>query len=640
MQKTIQLSLLSVALLSQIHAQEITLAPLEITATAIKTDELQSTDAVEVYTAKDIEKAHVQNIYEFLNQQTSVITMPSYGNPFSQKIDMRGFGIGDGYENIVIKVNGRRLNNIDGVPQLLASISPDAIERIEIIKAGGIVEAGDGANAGVINIITKKTDRTQVGFYAGSYNTFDGTFNIGHIDDKLSYNLNGEVQKHGGIRYIDNNGNKAENKFSNFSFDIAYQALENLELRANALTSNIDVWYASSLTLDQYNEDPTQKSNSFFAGVHQKASSDVIGTGLTYDVTDTLSLDMNYNHEYKTSNYITYSSEFAYSYNSADTVLKYIKENYEVIGGGYLFDGTRKASTNRTTKKNQAAFVKTNIYLGATTLKAGYRYEKVSYKYAPSAGNILSQDDTLHGIELGYNYMLDKEQSLFFNYAKGYQAPNIDRFFNYGGTFNQFIKPSKSNSYTLGYNKITTTNKLKLSIYYIGMNDEIYYYADPTYVNSKNTNIDKSHKYGFDLYDKYLLSKKFNVIFNYNYVKAIIDDEIENGEDYSGNELPGVSNHNIKATLNYLPNEHTTIALTEVYRSSAYAANDFNNNFAQKQEAYTSTDLSCTYAKKDYEIFVKINNLFNQKNGLWIRDDAIYPVNFTTTAIFGFNLKY
>ncbi|ADN08143.1 TonB-dependent receptor [Sulfurimonas autotrophica] len=640
MQKTIQLSLLLGALLSQLHAQEITLTPLEITSTAIKTDELKSTDAVEVYTQKDIEAAHVQNVYEFLNQQTSVITMPSYGNPFSQKIDMRGFGIGDGYENIVIKVNGRRLNNIDGVPQLLASISPDAIEKIEIIKASGIVEAGDGANAGVINIITKKSNNAQVGFYTGSYNTFDGTFNIGHIDDKLSYNLNGEAQKHGGIRYIDSNGNKDENKFSNFGFDVAYKALENLELRANGLTSDINVWYASSLTLDQYNEDPTQKSNSFYSGVHQKASSDVIGAGITYDINDALSLDIDYNHEYKTSNYITYSSEYKYSYNSADMALKYIKENFEVIAGGYLFDGDRKGATNITGKKNQAAFVKTNIYLGASTLKAGYRYENVSYKYAPTAGITLKQDDSLHGIELGYNYMLNKEQSLFLNYAKSYQAPNIDRFFNYGGTFNQFIKPSKSDSYTLGYNIITKTNKLKISAYYINMHNEIYYYADPTFLNSKNTNLDKSHKYGFDVYDKYLLSQEISMVLNYNYVKAIIDDEIENGNNYSGNELPGVSNHNVKATLNYLPNKFATLALTEVYRSNAYAANDFNNNLTQKQEAYTSTDVSATYAKDNWEVFAKINNLFNQKNGLWIRDNAIYPVNFTTTAIIGFKLKY
>ena len=58
---------------------------------------------------EDIEKAHVQNVYEFLNQQTSIIAIPSYGNPFSQKLDIHGYGV-DGYQNIIIRVNGRKIN--------------------------------------------------------------------------------------------------------------------------------------------------------------------------------------------------------------------------------------------------------------------------------------------------------------------------------------------------------------------------------------------------------------------------------------------------------------------------------------------------------------------------------------------------
>jgi len=75
MKKNIQLSLVLVAFLSQLNAQEtntVVLKPLTITSTAIKTDELRSTDAVEIYTQEDIEKAHVQNMYEFLNSRTSI----------------------------------------------------------------------------------------------------------------------------------------------------------------------------------------------------------------------------------------------------------------------------------------------------------------------------------------------------------------------------------------------------------------------------------------------------------------------------------------------------------------------------------------------------------------------------------------
>jgi len=640
MQRTIQLSLLSVTLLSQLHAQDITLAPLKITSTAIKTDELRSTDAVEIYTQKDIEDAHVENIYEFFNKETSLITMPSYGNKFTQKLDLHGYGIGNGYQNIVININGRRLNNIDMVPQLLSSISPSQIEKIEIIKSSGIVEGGDGSNAGVINIITKEDNSKEVGFYAGAYNLFDGNFYIGHTDETLALSITGEAQKNGGTRYIDNNGNKDSNKFSNFGFDLSYYPVDDLQLRVNALTSNIDTWYASSLTLEQYKQDPTQKSSSFFSGVHQLYTSDVIGTGASYDINSKLSFNADFSHEYKTSNYITYSSESKYIYNSYKLNAKYDENNMKITIGIDGFDGKRTGNTNITSKNNLAGYLMMNYFYGKNSFKAGYRYEKVSYEYAPQNANALTQNDSLSGAELGYNYTLDKSSSLFLNYSKSFQAPDIDRFFNYGGTFNSFIKPMKADNYTVGYNNILKYNKLKISAYYIDLKDEIYYYADPTYVNSKNTNIDKSHKYGLDLYDKFIINQSFNMVFNYNYVQAIIDKEIENGENFAGKDLPGVSNHNLHTTLNYLPNIHTSLSLTQTYRSSAYAANDFNNNFSQKQDAYYSTDISATYTTKKWEIFAKINNLFNQKNGLWIKDDAIYPVNFTTTAMAGFKLKY
>ncbi len=634
MNTTLKLSLLSAALLSQLNAQEITLKPLEVTSTAIKTDELKSTDAVEIYTAKDIEKAHVQNLYEFLNKETSVTTMPSYGNPFTQKLDMHGYGIGDGYQNIVIKVNGRKLNNIDMSAQLLSSISPNQVEKIEIIKSSGIVEGGDGANAGVINIITKQNNEKEVGFYAGTYNTFDGNFYVGQSDDTLSISVSGEAQKNGGIRHIDDNGNKDKNKFSNFNFDLAYNPTDDLELRLNGLTSDIDVWYAGSLTKAQYDENIYQKGSG--TAVHQSYSSNVIGTGASYDINDKLSLNGDFSHEYKTSNFITYASKSTYTYNSYNINAKYNDKDIKITAGIDGFNGDREGSTNITTKDNLAGYITANYKYKRSSFKAGYRYEKVSYEYAPTVGTSLSKDDYLHGAELGYNYMLNKEMSLFANYSKSYQAPDIDRFFKRGGAFNAFIQPMKANNYTLGYNYIMNRNKLKISAYYIDLKDEIY--LQP--ITYKNTNIDKSHKYGLDFYDKYIINQKFNITLNYNYVQAIIDEEKQGSVDYAGNKLPGVSNHNVKAMLNYLPNKRTTLSLTQVWRSEAYAADDFGNSFSQKQDAYNSTDIAATYTTKKWEIFAKINNLFNQKNGLWIRDNAIYPVNYTTTALAGLKLKF
>ena len=651
MKNAIKLSILSCALLSQLQASEITLKTLQVTSTAIKTDELKSTDVVEVYTQEDIEKAHVRNLYEFLNQETSVYSTSGYGNPFLQKIDMRGFGVGDGYQNIVVTINGRKMNNVDMVPQLLSSISPSSIKKIEIIKSSGIVIGGDGANAGVINITTKKDNSKEVSYYMGNYGLVGGSFYLGHSDEKFSINASGEDQKSNGIRTIDTAGNKDENSFRTGAFNLAYTPIEELELRLGAALTKTDVNYAGTMTKAEYEDDPTQQGTSYgsaSAYANQKFDSKVISGGFTYTLNDDLSLEGKISSEAKESKFEqpAYSSTGVsnYDYTSFQSYLDYTTDIMALkigLDGFYAkLDYANSYNVNlNMIKDNQAAFVMSEFYLQHMTIKAGYRYETM--KFSESSGD--NETEELHGVELGVNYMLNKQSSLYFNYSHGYATASLDRMFSYTNPttgYMGYVEPSQSDNYNIGYNNITATNKLKVTAYYIDMTNEIYYYADPSYQNSKNTNIEKSHKYGLDFYDKYILSQSLNFVFNYNYVQAIIDEEVENGESFSGNTLPGVSDHNIKATISYLPIQSTTIALTQVYRSEAYAANDFGNSFTQKQDPFYSTDISATYVKDNWEVFAKINNLFDQKNGLWTKDDAIYPINFTTTALAGFKLKY
>ena len=647
MKKTIKISLITVALLSSLHAQEsIVLEPLTIDSTAIKTDELKSTDAVEVHTAQDIEKAHVQNLYEFLEKESSVFTTSAYGNPFLQKLDLRGYGINDGYQNIVVTLNGRKMNNVDMTPQLLSSISPDSIEKIEIIKSSGIVTAGDGANGGVINITTKQSNEKEVSFYGGSYGTADGSFYFGSHTDKLSISVNGEAQKNDGIRAIDGNGNKDKNRFSTFGTNITYNPSKNLELRLNASTTQTDITYAGTMTESEYKQNPSQQGTVNYgfgpspsSSTHQTYSSDAIALGGTYFINENLSFNLDLANENKQSNYITYGSIYDSRYKSAKLSLEYVNNFYSSVIGFDKYDGNfvKESSTFDATKQNQAIYIMNQFRFDHLTLKAGYRYETVNFDMK----NNENKSDYLHGAELGINYLLDNSNSVFANYSHSYESASLDRLFSFfTSSYTGYVNPSKANNFEVGYNNIHKNNKLKVSTYYISLQDEIYYYAGINYVGAKNTNIDKSHKYGLDFYDKYLINDKFNVALNYNYVQAIIDKEVNGINDYSGKKLPGVSNHNIKTTLSYLPNEATTFALTEVYRSEAYAANDFGNDFSQKQDAYMSTDISATYTKNNWEIFAKINNLFNQKNGLWISDNAIYPVNYTTTAMAGFKLKF
>jgi len=194
----------------------------------------------------------------------------------------------------------------------------------------------------------------------------------------------------------------------------------------------------------------------------------------------------------------------------------------------------------------------------------------------------------------------------------------------------------KTDTLTVGYNRFSENNKLKLSVFYVDLEDEIYY--DPS--TWQNTNIEKSHKYGFDLYDKYILNAEASISFNYGYVRATMDELKDASSQFDGNELPMTPRHNLTVNYTYLPNSSTSLAITQVFRSESFAVNDFSNDFAQKNDAYNTTNISITYVKDNYELFAKINNLFNQRNGLWVQDDAIYPVDFTTTGIVGLKLIF
>ncbi len=656
MKKTLLLSLVCASLI----AQEIfTLEEQTITASQIPQDELSYTAPVETYTTQDIENSKSKNIYDFLNQETSVAVLPSYGNQFAQKIDMRGYGIGDGFQNIVVVVDGRRLNNIDGVPQLLGSIPVNSIEKIEILKGAGSVEYGDGANAGIISITTKDFDGVNFKAYGGNFDTGYGSFNAGYSSDLFSLSAFGDYFETDGQRDLDSSGTKKDSSRSkNGSFDLKLYPVDNLELRLGWAATRINTYYADPLSLDQYKTDPTQDSTPAYPGdstfSNQYFSTDLWSFGLSYDLSSQWEINANIFLEDKESDYFStaYTTNADYDYNSGDLSLKYSDNNLNVLFGTSVFNGERQGNSNTTTKDNLAGFIKANYLNGNHTLSAGLRIEKVTYEYTPSTGNNLKKDDTLEAYELGYNYKLNNEQSLYASFSHSFQAADIDRFFTshysptytfLGTFFNGFIKPMTANTYNIGYNHFVKNNKFKSTIFYTDVSDEIFY--DPSIVNpdsvfdGANTNLDKTSKLGFELYDKYLVSDNLYLSANYTYIEATIEKDAN--KNIENKRLPGVSKHNLTASIGYAPTNKSKLIASHTYRSSAYAIDDFENALSQKQEAYNSTDVTASYQYDEHiEVFAKIQNLLDEDNAIWTGDDAIYPVNFQRAFQIGLNGKF
>lgn len=611
-------------------AESITLEPVLVSATKTETTDFEATYASEVYDANDIASSGAQDIYAFLNQNTSVSVMPSFGNQYSQLIDMRGYGVNDGYHNIAITINGRRMNNIDQTTPLLSSISLNNIERIEITKGSGSVIYGDNATAGSIQIYTKDKISHNLGASFGNGGQKLASFSTGYSHDYFNLAVSGDHTELDGFKDEDNNGFTNESSNSNTHVALDILPTDKLKFSLGRDHSTIDTRYTGSLTLAQYKDDPEQNNGTPYN--NQKYHTDTVFFGVDAKITDNFQLIYNHSNEDKVSNFATWSSAAEYDYKSDEILLKFNTEQFNLTAGAQRFDGERDGYGSVTTKENTGYFFQGDYFLNDLTFSLGGRKETVEYKNSSTGSNIKDEHD-LYAYDIGVNKLFTDELSMFANFNKAFQAPDIDRFFS-GGSFNSFIEPAKVKTLNIGFNFVTENDKTKLTFFRAELDNEIYYRKTGLFTGF-NTNIDESHKYGVELQNRHKFNDQWLSTVTYAYTRAIIDEEDEGNGSFDDKNLPGVSRHNVTIALHYSPTDTSKFVLSHNYRSKAYSLEDFANNLSQKQPRYESTNLAYNFTYDKLVLSANVNNIFDKSNGILVRDDAIYPVNFSRSWTVG-----
>ena len=616
------------------------LNPINVGANYFNGLDINATFASEVYTSEDIKDSNASNLYDFLNQNTSISISPNSGDRFTQKIDMRGFGLTNGFENIVIVLNGRRLNNIDSVAASLSTLSITNIGKIEIAKGSGSVVYGDGAMAGVIHIYTKKSNDSTLKVSIGNHGIQQTSLSVNAVQDNLSLSASSNNYKQDGFSVAGNDGYKDNGAQSNKSFEASYIINDKTELTIGFKDNKIDNRYPNWLTLSEFNSDPSQNITATNSYNHIINNSEITNFDIQHKFNENIEFSLNTSHETKD---ITTFSRNDYDYKIKDLLFTYQKDNIEIKGGRTSFKGKRIAEDNTTTKNNNGLFLQGNYKLTDDTYTLGFRNENVDYKYNPNTSTSINDSEKLKAFNIGFNRKVNDKTSVFSNYNQAFQAPSIDNFFasNYDNwpivttDFNGFIDPAKVKTLNIGANHLTNNSKTKVTVFRSNLENEIYLNKHTgEYIN---TNIDKSHKYGLEIQYAQQVNTKLTTNINYTYTRAIIDSDslVYLGSDalngiYDGNDLPMVSKHSITTSADYKINEKSKINLTHKYRSDAYAEEDFANIGTQKQKAFNSTDVNYLYQyNKDIDLTLHIENLFENKHGSWLRDDVIYPANFT-----------
>lgn len=350
-------------------------------------------------------------------------------------------------QQVVVLVDGVRLNPAAGGGADLGAISPEQIERIEIVRGGGSALYGEGAIGGVVNIITRKPDgqpRNAAALTYGDFNTWRFAGSRSGGGGRWRYLAAGSyLHSDGTFRFRNDNGTTLDD---GDDFD---DVRVNNQLDARSLL--IRVGYAPSDTADITAHTDLYSADSGVPGlitfpsphVHRKLLRDVssLSASLTGLGAPGLSATVRLGNRYEWSRYrdgrgeqtgVPVVSERAEIEPEVEPRLQYIWGTHQIwtLTGLARYTRLDDADFDDPTRDSWAVALRDQVFLwgGAVTLTAAVRYDDADdagSQWSPKAGLALSPWNwlTLKG-NFGRSFRAPSFGELYFN--QGYVEGNPD----------------------------------------------------------------------------------------------------------------------------------------------------------------------------------------------------------------------
>jgi len=622
------------------------LSEIVITASKIEEPIRRIPKSVTIITKEDIQQSPSNNIVDLLSRESGIILKNLFGHDKQAGIDIRGMGANSG-SNIMVMMDGVKLNPPDLAGPDLSSVHMDQIERIEIIRGGGSVFYGDGAVGGVINIITKKGERKPDfrSFYSyGSYETHDfrASFNrpISHLMlngsadyfDSHGYRENGGLEKkdasvQAGYEWGDHirlslRGSIHEDKYGLPGPTINRADLDSKVLRRAAsrpedsgetndrhLTAGMEIETGSSGVL------------SIQRGYRSRRNAYVIG----FNELKSKAEQMNRIHEDTRPLLVQY--RFPYQFKGSEHRFRCGLDHYETeYVSERLSDNERKNGLIR----NLGLFLANDWTLNDDLLwRLGYRHNRYKGRYREDErmitwinGDVSSLAWSNEAYETGILYDLNDDTSLYVNLSTSFRVPNVDEL----AQADEDLHPQKGKHMDVGARHIIKgLMELAVTLFQMEIEDEIYYMEDPNGAAMNRNYKEKTLRNGLEMDVKCYPLPSLYLWGNYSYIDA----RLRERETF----IPLVPRHKATVGLEWHMFHHLLFHLTGTFAGSSFDGNDGDNNQYEKLGGYEVLDLKFTYAYKGWKFFTGINNIFDEYYSTIAYSGAHYPM--PTRNLFG-----
>lgn len=231
-------------------AQEKDIEEVVVTGKVMNLPYKKSNTNVTVISKSQIESLAAQSVEEVLAYYTGIDVRKRGANGVQTDISMRG----SNFEQVLLLINGIRINDAQtGHNSMNLPFDVSSVERIEILKGPAARRFGQGAYAGVINIVTKPSSENNIilNGEGGDFNSYSGgvASNFGNENFRNFVQVNHSQSD--GYRYNTDykvNNVYYQNQYKISNGNVKFQAgFQEKKFGANG-------FYASPIYTDQYEE--------------------------------------------------------------------------------------------------------------------------------------------------------------------------------------------------------------------------------------------------------------------------------------------------------------------------------------------------------------------------------------------------
>jgi len=641
------------------HAAEfppIRIGEVVVTATRFRDRYVDQPVNVTVITAEDIRQSAAKTVPDLLSEQAGIAIHDFFGNnAATTTVDLRGFGI-TGAQNTLILVDGRRAVDIDLSGVQWPAVPLAAIERIEIVRGGGAVMYGDGATAGVINIITQSPTALGNGITVqgrvGAYATTEAQVSANYFGSRSGFNVSASNYESGGYRA--NNHNRQSNALADFRFlteggDLTLKLGADRQgirlpgartVQPSAGVNELETDRRGAQTpLDYAQRDGNRASFDW----RQDTGFGEFNIGAGYrDKKQASFFDFGGFPDFRIADLDVWSFTPRVKiaqplFGRANTLVAgfdWHRWNYRLRRSDAVANIGQPVNTVNASQENAAFYLHNTTRVSERiTLNAGVRRERFRIKAddlfdsaAPggafgSAAPSGSQRENEYAYELGVRYQLLPAMALIGKTGRSYRFANVDEIYETSAAFAnefQFLRPQTARNHELGVETQMTRGRLRATLFTIDVNDEIH--LDPFTTGIGNTNLPPSRRRGLELEGKWSALKTLTLGAGYTYTDARFREGVLAGGGFAlanqviaGKTVPLVPRHKLNLNASWAIGPQTRLNALVTYVGEQFVDNDEANTLGVKIPAYTVTDLKLLHRSGAWTASGAINNLLNEK---------------------------